>query len=85
MNPAVHARRVQIFDHDLNRIRCGADRLIAGLMILQWLAGIVVAAVVSPLTWRGVESALHIHLPAAVLLGGLLALAPVTLAFLASG
>jgi len=31
----------------------GTDRMFAGLMLFQWLAGIVIALTVSPRTWIG--------------------------------
>ena len=61
------------------------DQRFAGLLVLEWLAGIVVALVVSPRTWTGTESQTHVHLIAAVLLGGLLVAPPVALAFLRPG
>ncbi len=57
------------------------DRIFGLLMILQWLAGIVLAFVVSPRTWIGEASATHLHVYAAVLLGGLISLVPAALAF----
>ncbi|RMH54916.1 MAG: methyl-accepting chemotaxis protein, partial [Bacteroidetes bacterium] len=57
------------------------DRTFGLLMILQWLAGIVLAFVVSPRTWIGEASATHLHVYAAVLLGGLISLVPAALAF----
>ncbi|MBI1312697.1 PAS domain-containing protein [bacterium] len=85
MTPALHARRNQIFDRDLDRIRRGTDRLMARLMIFQWAAAMVAAFVISPLSWRGADSYTHIHVFAAVVLGGLLTAAPVCLVFFAPG
>ena len=56
------------------------DRLFSWLMIVQWLAGIVVALVVSPRTWAGQTSQVHIHVWAAVFLGGAISLFPFFLA-----
>lgn len=61
------------------------DRTLAVLMIVQWLVGIVVAVTVSPHTWIGDASTVHIHVWAAVLLGALLAIVPVALAVLYPG
>jgi len=55
------------------------DRIFAILMPLQWLAGIAAAYFVSPFTWAGVESRVHIHIWAALLLGGLITLLPMVL------
>ena len=56
------------------------DRLFAGLFIFQWIVGIILALVVSPRTWYGAESEPHIHVWAAVVLGGAVSSLPVFLA-----
>ena len=72
--------RVQnLFAAHQNKIAVQADWLFAGLMIFQWLAGIVIALLVSPRTWSGAESWVHPHVWAAVALGGALCSLPVAL------
>jgi two-component system, sensor histidine kinase and response regulator len=61
------------------------DRLFAGLMFVQWLAGICAAIWISPLSWSGSESTVHSHVWAAVLLGGLISSLPILLVFFQSG
>eukprot|EP00913_Durusdinium_trenchii_P028400 g26628.t1 len=61
------------------------DRLFAYLMLAQWIAGIAAACWISPRTWSGESSALHIHVWAAVFLGGLTSLYPALLAFMRPG
>ncbi len=61
------------------------DRLFARLMILQWLAGIAAAIWISPRTWAGATSELHLHVWAAFVLGGLLSVFPVCLVVTNSG
>ncbi|PYV38570.1 MAG: hybrid sensor histidine kinase/response regulator, partial [Acidobacteria bacterium] len=61
------------------------DRLFAGLMIFQWLAGIVAAYWISPRAWAGATSQIHIHIWAAVFLGGMIASLPIFLALTQSG
>lgn len=56
------------------------DRLFAGLMVLQFIGGIVAAFTISPLTWSGEMSSVHVHVWAAVGLGGLIASLPIGLA-----
>ena len=46
------------------------DRFFARFMLVQWLASIVLAIIVSPRTWEGRTSSVHLHVWAAVLLGG---------------
>lgn len=46
-------------------------------MLFQWVACIVMALVVSPRTWDGATSQVHIHVWAAILIGGAISLFPV--------
>jgi PAS domain S-box-containing protein len=55
------------------------DKLFAGLMIVQWLAGIAAAYWISPLAWEGMTSRTHLHVWASIYLGGLITLLPVLL------
>ncbi len=61
------------------------DRLLAGLLVFQYVAGIVAALVVSPRDWEGEESSLHLHVWAAVILGGIITSLPVYLAIVHPG
>ncbi len=61
------------------------DRLFAGLMVFQWVLGITFALVVSPLTWEGGVSSTHVHVWAAVGLGGAISLFPALLAWFRPG
>jgi two-component system sensor histidine kinase/response regulator len=61
------------------------DRLFAGLMCFQWVAGVVAALVISPRAWEGSVVHVHIHVWAAVFLGGAITIFPVFLALLRPG
>src|SRR5882672_1731548 len=61
------------------------DRLFAGLMLLQWVAAILAAYWLSPLTWTGRYSQTHVHVWAAWFLGGVITLFPVSLALVRPG
>ena len=61
------------------------DRMFAALMFVQWVAGIAAAVWLSPKTWAGSYSQTHIHVWAAVFLGGALSLFPISLALLRPG
>ncbi len=61
------------------------DRLFAGLMGFQWIAGIVFALWVSPLTWAGSASRTHVHVWAAIVVGGTISLFPAVLALIRPG
>lgn len=61
------------------------DRIFAGLMVLQWLAGIFVALWISPNTWIGATSSVHLHVLIAIFLGGTIAAFPILLILLYPG
>jgi two-component system sensor histidine kinase/response regulator len=56
------------------------DRMFARLMVAQWIAGILFAVWISPLAWAGRLSTTHVHVWAAVFLGGAISLFPALLA-----
>lgn len=56
------------------------DRLLAGLLVLEFLAGILAACLISPLTWAGALSQTHPHVWSALLLGATIVSLPVFLA-----
>ncbi|HEY1628342.1 MAG TPA: ATP-binding protein, partial [Tepidisphaeraceae bacterium] len=60
----------QLYDEDYRQICVRCDRMFAGLFILQWVAGIFTAAVISPYTWIGSTHQVHPHVWAATFLGG---------------
>jgi signal transduction histidine kinase len=70
------------YQHDIHR---RTDRLFALLMAIQWVAGIVFALWVSPLAWYGTASRTHIHVWAAVFLGGGICLFPALLGVFRAG
>jgi two-component system sensor histidine kinase/response regulator len=82
---SVKARAVELFAEYQRGIHEQTDRLFAGLMALQWVGGIVFALWVSPLAWSGTSSRTHVHVWAAVVLGGLISLFPALLALLRPG
>jgi len=61
------------------------DRMLAYLMLAQWAVSIGVAWFISPLTWAGKSSAIHMHVQAALFLGGAITSVPVLLAFYRPG
>ena len=74
-----------LFDEYQRDIYRRTDRLFAWLMGFQWIAGIVFALWVSPLAWSGTVSSIHLHVWAAVVLGGIVCLFPALLAILRPG
>src|ERR1700741_2629091 len=61
------------------------DQLFAGLMGFQWVAGIIFALWLSPLAWYGTVSRTHLHVWAAVFLGGAICLFPAVLGLVRPG
>jgi signal transduction histidine kinase len=82
--PLSHRAQV-LFDEHRDRVYRDADRLFAALMVGQWIFAIVLALVWSPYAWEGKVSSLHVHLYAAIFLGGLLSSFPIALTRLAPG
>ncbi len=75
----------QHFQDHCQQVWQRTDRMFAGLMALQWLAGICVALWITPLTWIGATSSIHVHVLAAIFLGGAIAAFPILLVFLRPG
>jgi methyl-accepting chemotaxis protein len=61
------------------------DRMFAALMAFQWVAGVACALFISPQTWIGGVYEVHVHVLAAVLLGGLITALPIAMAVLRPG
>ncbi|HVC97712.1 MAG TPA: ATP-binding protein [Pirellulales bacterium] len=61
------------------------DRTFAVLMGLQWVAGVAAALWISPRSWAGVSSSIHIHVVAAIVLGGVITALPVFFALTRPG
>src|SRR5215213_8548015 len=75
----------ELFVEDRQRIYHQTDRLFAGLMLFQWIAGIAAACFISPRAWAGASSSVHPHVWAAVVLGALTNLFPASLAMFYPG
>ena len=73
-------RAEALYRNDLDIGRRYTDRIMCGLMVLQWLFGIIAALVISPQTWIGTYSQTNIHVYAAVFLGGALTGLPIYMA-----
>jgi two-component system, sensor histidine kinase and response regulator len=73
------------FQNHCQQVWQRTDRIFAGLMALQWLAGIGVALWITPLTWIGAIGSIHLHVLAAIFLGGAIAAFPILLVFLRPG
>ena len=75
------ARSQTLFTEQQLAIHVRTDRLFAFLMLFQLLVGIVGAIWLSPRTWIGSTSSIHIHVWSSVILGAAITSLPVYLAF----
>jgi PAS domain S-box-containing protein len=75
----------ELYAHHVRTICEHTDRLFAGLMLVQWVAAIAAAYWITPRAWVGSASTIHLHVWAAVFLGGAVSLFPVALALLRPG
>jgi two-component system cell cycle sensor histidine kinase/response regulator CckA len=78
-----HAKR--LFASQQQNIYVSTDRIFAVLMAIQWVAGIVAALWIAPRTWIGTTSQTHIHVWAAIFLGGAISVLPIVLAITKPG
>ena len=78
-------RASQLFAEAWHLIHHRTDRLFAGLMAFQWLMGIAFALWVSPLAWDGPVSRTHLHVWAAIIVGGIISLFPALLGLFRPG
>ncbi len=81
----ISARTAELFAEQQQSIVKHTDQIFARLMTCQWLFGIALAVWISPRTWTGTESQIHLHVWAAVLLGGAVTSVPVLLGLLQPG
>jgi len=81
----VPARTNELFQEQHQSIIKHTDWLFARLMACQWLFGLALAIWISPKTWAGTESRIHMHVWVAILLGGAVTIAPMLLAILRPG
>jgi PAS domain S-box-containing protein len=72
-------RRDAIFAQNLDEVHRGTDRLFFGLLLVQWIFGILLAVTLSPLTWEGRISSVNIHLAVAIVFGGIVNSLPLIL------
>lgn len=70
-------RADELFKQHREEIYRNTDTLFARLMLFQWVAGIVTAFVLSPYTWSGQSSSIHIHIWSAIFLGGAISIFPI--------
>src|SRR6266436_14768 len=82
---AVVSRAEARFDAHRQDILRSTDRMFAALLVGQWVFAIFLALTVSPYAWQGKVKTVHVHVWAAILLGGAITCVPVALAMLRPG
>jgi two-component system sensor histidine kinase/response regulator len=81
----VDARARELFAEHRSKVFESVDRMFGWLLVIQWLAGIVAAVVISPRTWIGQAQQTHVHVWAAFLLGAAIISFPLALIALRPG
>jgi two-component system, sensor histidine kinase and response regulator len=76
-HPESDHRSVVLLAESLDRIALRTDRLFAALLVFEWLGAMIIALIVSPRAWAGTLSWVHIHVWAALVLGGSITSLPV--------
>ncbi|HVQ40521.1 MAG TPA: ATP-binding protein, partial [Pyrinomonadaceae bacterium] len=79
------SRITELYNEHQQEICKRTDHMFAVLMTLQWVGGIVAAIWISPRTWIGSTSQTHLHVWAALLLGGAISSLPIFLALVRPG
>ena len=69
----------ELVEEQQNRFYSQTSRLFTILMLVQWVAGVAAAIWISPRTWAGSTSQIHLHVWLALLLGGAITSLPVFL------
>ncbi len=70
-------RAEELFQQHRCEIYRNTDQLFARLMLFQWVAAILMAVIISPRTWAGQTSYIHIHIWAAIFMGGAISIFPI--------
>jgi signal transduction histidine kinase len=85
LDQRIKARGDELLQQQQEALWKQTDRLMACLLLAQWLACIAIAMWLSPLAWEGLSASVHPHIWAAVFLGGVIAALPIGLAIFRPG
>jgi PAS domain S-box-containing protein len=70
-------RADELLQQQRQEIYRNTDHLFARLMLFQWVAAIIIAMSISPRTWVGQSSYIHVHIWAAIFVGGAITVFPI--------
>jgi len=73
------------YNKSLRELHIWTDRFFSRLLLVQWLACIAIAALISPLAWEGRVQFVHPHVLMAVFLGAVITAYPAWLGFHSKG
>jgi signal transduction histidine kinase/CheY-like chemotaxis protein/HPt (histidine-containing phosphotransfer) domain-containing protein len=76
----IEARTAALLAESERSIVVRTDRLFVRLMVFQWIAAIFAALWISPRSWSGATSSVHVHVWAALVLGSLISGFPIVIA-----
>ena len=76
----IGVRAAELLEEQRMTICKRTDRLFIALMLIQWLAGIIFALMISPRTWIGDQYEIHVHVWFAIFLGGVISCLPIFMA-----
>lgn len=79
-NPSIAARADELHREGTSRRHVMVSRMFAILLVVQYVACVAAAYLVSPYTWAGKERVLHMHVWVAILAGAGITILPVLLA-----
>lgn len=77
---ASQTRTNELFAEQCRKVHTETHHIFIALLVLQWVGGIATAVIVSPTTWIGDASQVHVHLWASIVLGGIISSLPIFLA-----
>ena len=69
------------FSASRNEVLERTNRLLAALLVIEWLAAVVASIVISPLTWAGPTGWTHPHVWGALVVGAIIASLPAAMAY----
>jgi hypothetical protein len=75
----------RLYREQLHAVYCRTDQLFVILLLLEWVIGVAFALLISPYGWAGESFAPHVHVWAAIVLGGAIVSLPVTFALTRPG
>jgi two-component system, NtrC family, sensor histidine kinase HydH len=77
---SLESRAAALYESHLDEVHRRTTRMFAWLMVVQWIAGVAMALVLSPQAWAGKVSSLHPHVQVALWLGAAISSLPLFLA-----